>query len=350
MSRDSNIYASADNAGDMVYSTSLSVTYQRRAGWIGVNAGVSVGASRFGKHTSENFSNPSYSLELNKKSGRTTGALSLGAARESRADSAVNLRNTSWNYNASLNVKYPMHARSTLTGGLGYASHKYVDTAAFANLSTYSGNLNFIYLLPAERDLVTGYRYRYSETSRDTTYTDHSGNVGLSGKLIYGLNGSINAGYQLRVPHGITAAKEGTFHSWTGSGSVTYPINRKLSLSGSLAKDFSTTATDASVDSLNADLSLQYAYDRKWSASANVGWGDSRFLGESGRIILAVSPEKVLGPHRHDNFLTWGATLNYARSERLKMMLGYSWFQSWSTSAFADFRRTNWTFSTSSHW
>ncbi len=118
VSRDSNIFASSDNAGDFVYSTSLSVNYQRRAGWIGVNAGMSMAASRFGENTSENFSNPSYSIELNKKSGRTTGALTLSAARESRADSAVNVRNTSWNYNLGLNVKYPMGGRSTLTGGM----------------------------------------------------------------------------------------------------------------------------------------------------------------------------------------------------------------------------------------
>src|SRR5262245_18818194 len=84
VTRNSNIFATAGNEGDYTYNTSLSVTYQRRAGWIGVNASVAMGASRFGKHTSENFSNPSYSLELTKQSGRTTGALTLNAARESR--------------------------------------------------------------------------------------------------------------------------------------------------------------------------------------------------------------------------------------------------------------------------
>ena len=140
VSHDSNIYASADNAGDFVYSSSIALTYQRRAGWIGVNAGISMGASKFGKNSSNNFSNPSYSLELTKQSGRTTGAFTLSAARESRADAAVNLRTPSWNYNAGLNFKYPIKARSTLTGGLTYAAHKYADTTTLTNLATYATN------------------------------------------------------------------------------------------------------------------------------------------------------------------------------------------------------------------
>lgn len=348
VSRDSNIFASSDNAGDYVYSAGLTATYQRRAGWIGVNAGLAIGASRFGKYTTENFSNPSYNLELTKQSGRTTGAFTLSAARESRADAAVNVRTDSWNYNTGLNFKYPIKDRSTLTGGLAYSGRLYEKNVALANLSTYSSNLDFIYILPKERDLVTGYRYRYSKTSRDSAYTDHALTTGLSGKLIFGLNGMLRAGLQSRTPQG-AAAKEGSFHSWSGSGAVTYPITRKLSVSGTVAKDFSTTATDSSVDSLTASLDGQYAYNRKWSLGASAGWGDSYFLGEKGRVILAASP-LVLGPNRHEQFANWSATLKYARSQHFNLSFAYSWFQNWSTTSFADFIRTTWSLSLSSGW
>jgi len=348
VSRDSNIFASADNAGDFVYSTGLSASYQRRAGWIGVNASVSMGASRFGTHTTENFSNPSYSLELTKQSGRTTGSFTLSAARESRADAAVNFRTDSWNYNAGLNFKYPIKNRSTLTGGLSYSGRFYADSISLSNLATYSSNLDFIYMLPRERDLVAGYRYRYSATSRDSAYTDHSLTAGINGKLIFGLNGGIRAGVQSRIPQG-SAANQGTFSSWSGSGSIAYPINRKLSLGATVAKDFSTTATDSSVDSLTASLDAKYAYSRKWSLSANAGWGDSYFLGEKGRVILAVNPLQ-LGPNRHEQFVNWGANLGYARSEHFTLSLSYSWFQNWSTTSFSDFIRTTWSLSLSSGW
>jgi hypothetical protein len=351
VSRDSNIFASADNAGDFVYSTSLVASYQRRAGWIGVNASVSMGASRFGKNTSENFSNPSYSMELTKQSGRTTGSFTLNAARESRADAAVNFRTDSWNYNAGLNFKYPNpigFTRATLTGGANYSGKLYADSATLANLSTYSTNLDLIYMLPRERDFVAGYRYRYSATSRDSSYSDHSFSTGISGKLIFGLNGSIRAGLQSRVPQG-SAAGQGTFSSWSGSSSIAYPISRKLSLGATLAKDFSTTATDASVDSLTASVDAKYAHNRRWSLSANAGWGDSYFLGEKGRVIVAVNPI-VLGPNRHEQYVNWGANVGYTRSEHFSLSLSYSWFQNWSTTAFSDFVRTTWSLSMSSGW
>ena len=124
VSHDSNVFASNGSPGDYVYSTGVTADYSRRAGWIGVNASVAMSASRFGKVKNQNFSNPNYSLELTKQSGRTTGSFTLSGARESRADASVNLRTDSWNYNAGLNYKYPIIERFTLSGALGYSSHK----------------------------------------------------------------------------------------------------------------------------------------------------------------------------------------------------------------------------------
>jgi hypothetical protein len=172
VSRDSNIFSSRAGGSDYVYSGGVGVEYTRKAGWIGVNAGVGLDISRFDKFSGENFQNPRFSAELNKQTGRTTGALNLNAARQSRADAALNSRNTSWNYGAGLNVKYPVIERYTLSGGLGYNQIKYVDNPAFVDLSSYSANLNLFYILSNERDLFAGYRYRFSETSRNTHDTD----------------------------------------------------------------------------------------------------------------------------------------------------------------------------------
>ena len=348
VNHDSNVFASNGSPGDYVYSTGVTADYSRRAGWIGVNASVSMSASRFGKVKNQNFNNPNYSLELTKQSGRTTGSFTLSGARESRADASVNLRTDSWNYNAGLNYKYPIIERFTLSGGLVYSSHKYIDNAALANLSTYSTSFDLFYLLPRERDLIGGYRYRYDETSSHSAFTDHALTFGISGPIISGINGAVRFGYQTRVPHG-TAKSQGQSGSWTGSSSVTYALTRKASLSGSLAKDFSVTATSASVDTTTASLDAQYAYNARWSLSANAGWSDSRFLGESGRIILSASP-LLLGPNRHDTNVNWGASLGYTRSEHLKINFGYTWFENYSTTAFADFIRTNWNLNLSSRW
>lgn len=349
VSRDSNVFANSDNRGDTVYSTSLTADYTRRVGWIGVNANVAVGSSRFATLKGENFSNPSFGLEFTKQTGRTTGSLTLSASRESRADASVNVRSTSWNIPVGLSFKYPISGVYTMSGGFGYSSRRYLDEAVFSSLKSYSASLDLLRILSTERELVAGYRYRYSESTRNTTSMDHALSLGLSGKLIRGMRGSLRAGYQTR---GTAGRLEGNprFDSWFASGSSSYAFSRKLALSGTISKDYSTSATDSIVDSTNASLALQYAYSSHWNVSLGGDFGDSRYLGQGGRMILQAGPPPVLGANRHDDFVSWDATLGYSLNEHFKASFGYSWFRNWSTLAFAEFIRSSWTLSASTRW
>lgn len=345
---DSNIFANSDGESDIVYSSGVSAEYSRRAGWIGVNGNVSVAASSFGRNKEQNFANPNYSLEFTKQSGRTTGSLAFSGAKESRADAAVNLRSTSWNYSTGLNVKYPA-GNKTFTGQLGYSSRSYVDDRIFTDLATYTSGLDIIHILPGERELVGGYRFRLSETSRDTSTSDHSATLGVNGKLIRGIVGGLRAGMQTRIPHGAIAGM-GKFTSWTMSGNAAYAVSKRLNFAAQLSKDFSTTATNASVDVTSADLTGQFAMNSKVSWSLNGGWGNTRFLGEAGRIILQPGPPLVLGPQRQDTYATWSASVAWTIHEHLRSGLSYTWFENWSSSPFADFVRSSWTMNLSSRW
>lgn len=348
VAHDSNVFASADSAGDFVYTTAMSADYTRRAGWIGVNGSVGVSSSKFAEIEGQDFANPSFSLEFVKQSGRTTGSLTLNAARQSRADAAVNTRTELWNYNVGLAFRYPVSGTFTLSGNTGYSNTLYSDSSFFSDLATYHASLDVFHVFTGERDLFGGYRYRFGETSTSTAYSDHAFTAGVSGKVIRGLNGSLRAGYQFRVPHGGINQEE--FSSWTATASVTYAINKKMNLTGSLGKDFSTTATESFVDTLTASLDAQYAHSSKWSASAGVSYGDSRFLGESGRVVISLGPPLELGPQRHDSFLSWNAALNYSMNEHLKVSVAYTWFRNWSTSSFADFVRSGYSLHVSTRW
>jgi hypothetical protein len=349
VSRDSNIFANSDHTGDFVYSTSLSADYTRRVGWIGVNANASVGSSRFATVRGQDFNNPSFGLEFTKQTGRTTGSITLSASRESRADASVNLRSTSWNIPVGLNFKYPISGVYTLTGGFNYSSRRYLDETVFSSLASFGTSLDLLKILTNERELITGYRYRFSESSRNTSSTDHAFSLGLSGKLLRGMKGSLRVGYQTRGTSGRVGG-DTKFDSWFASGSSSYSFSRKLVMNGTISKDYSTTATDSIVDTTNASLTLQYAYTSRWNFSLGGDFGDSKYLGEGGRILLDPGPPPLLGKNRHDNFLSWDATGSYAMNEHLKMALSYSWFRNWSTVAFADFVRSSWTFTASTRW
>lgn len=344
---DSNLFANNAAQSDSSVNTTLLAEYTRRAGWIGVNGSLELDSNRYRTFTSEDFNNPKASVELTKQSGRTTGSLTLQAARESRADAAVNTRTTSWNYDAGLNFRYPIVQIYTLSGQLGYSLIKYIDSV-YPDLATYSASTDLIRMFSSERDVMIGYRYRRSETSGNSSYDDHAATIGMAGKLIRGINGTLNFGYQVRVPHGFESGgqPEKSFGSWTASGSGTYAINKKANLTGTIAKDFATTATDTSVDTVTGSLTLQYAYSSHWMLAATGSMGDSRFAGESGRVVI----HGVLGPQRHDDFVSGSVSLNYTLNEHLKISGSYNWFKNWSTLSYADFVRASFDFDVSSRW
>jgi hypothetical protein len=257
VAHDSNVYANSDNRDDVVYSSGITADYVRRAGWIGVNASISVSAARFATFKDEDYANPGYSLEFTKQSGRTTGSLSMHAQRESRADSAVNIRSESWNYSSGLNVKYPINGILSAATSLAYSVQDYIDDSLFSDLDTYAASVDFVYVMSSERDLSVGYRYRYNETSRRTSASDHGINVGLHGKLVRGVKGGLRIGYQTRKPDGRLLSNS-RFSSWTAGGTATYNLNRRTSLTGQVSKDFSITAMEASVDSTSAALEAHY--------------------------------------------------------------------------------------------
>jgi hypothetical protein len=349
VSRDSNVFANRDSQGDTIYSTSVSAEYVRRAGWIGVNANASVGSSHFANLREQDFNNPTFGLELNKQSGRTTGSITASASRESRADASVNDRSTSWNIPVGLNFKYPIVSTYTMSGSFGYSSRRYVDEAAFASLSSYTASLDLLHLVNTERDVFAGYRYRFSETSRNTSTTDNALSLGVSGKLIRGVKGDLRIGYQTRTPSGL-ANEQRRFDSWTASGSATYAINKRLNLSGTIAKDFATTATDAYVDTTTVSAEAQYAYSSHLSASLGGAFGDTRFLGQGGRMLVDFGPPPVYGAQRHDDYVSWNATLNYSLNDHFKASLSYAWFKNWSSLGYADFTRSSWTLTLSTRW
>ena len=340
---DSNIFAHEGGGGDYVMSAGLTSDYTRKAGLIGVDASVAINASRFNRFTTEDFRNPSFALEFTKQSGRTTGSLALSAARESRADTAANLRDQSWLYSAGLNLKYPVIERYTFSGGANYSYLSYQDNTALVNLKTYSANLDLFYVYTTDRDLTGGYRFRQENTSADSKNTDHAFTLGLFGKILPKLNGTVNAGYQIRDSRDVlhTPSRNGIlesqYASWTSSISLTWSLSKKFSVSGQLSKDFNTTSTNFTTDTLMTSLDAQYTFSAKFSTSAGVTFSQNRFLG-------------LFSDGRMDTFFSSHFGLNYSLNDHLKASLVESFSTNWSTNSYADFSRNLVTLSLSSRW
>ncbi len=338
MGWNSNLFSNQVANADSTYNASLLIEYQRKAGYIGVNAGLGWDFGRFQKFTSENFANPHASLEFTKDTGRTHYSLLLKAARQSSADTAANVRTESLTYGADLNWNYPdfITQRYKLSGSFGWSQLNYQSNTALTNLATYTGSLDLIYLYNDERNLFGGYRVRLSDTSSNTRDVDHNFSLGVSGRVFPKTTGSLRLGYQIRQS-GVAGGAPTIFTGISAAAILSYAASKRTTFSGQLSKDFSTTSTDISTDSLTANLNVNYAYNAKFSVFANLGGGINKFLG-------------LAGGGRCDYDLTWGAGLNWTYNDHFKASLAYDWFRNWSNLARADFVRSTVNLTLTSRW
>jgi len=331
---DSNISASNTSEGDFFTTSSLLLEYSRNAGLIGVNGSIGWNLGSFASNSDQDFSNPTMSLAFTKNTGRTTGSITLSAARQSQADVNVNMRTDSWNYDAALNWKYPVIDRYSLSGSFGYGLVDYTDNSVgLVDLTTYTASTDLSYLYSTERQLLAGYRIRMSDASAQSKTIDHSLTAGVTGKILSKLNGTVRAGYQIRQD----TFNDKTYDSWTASASTTWLVNKRMSLTGTLSKDFSTTATDSSVDSSSINVNAQYSFSSHWSLFAGIGAGYNDFL--SG-----------IDQGRKDHYLTESIGVNYTLNEHFKASLTYSYFQNWSNRTNSEYDRNTVTLNLTTRW
>jgi hypothetical protein len=331
---DSNIDSASNGSSDIVSTSSLAVEYTRHAGMIGVNGNVMWTLGRFAENASEDFADPSLGLELVKETGRTTGSFTLNAARQNQSDPTLNQRTESWNYNAGLNWKYPVIDRYSLSGSLGAGLLDYTDNSTGqVDLNTQYASVDLYYTYNSQRDLFAGYRIRKSDTSSNSQLIDHAFTAGVSGKVISKLNGSVRGGYQFR--NDLNTGE--TFQSTTASASVTWAVNKRFTITGTLSKDFNTTGSDSSSDNLTFDLNAQYVLTPHWTLFTGIGAGTTDFL--SG-----------VDNGRRDQFATWNVGVNYTMNEHFKASLTYSYLQNWSNRSIANFDRSSISLYLSTRW
>lgn len=320
---DSNIFSDATGRGDYTTTSSVGAEIKRRAGIIALNATATLGYSSYGRFSEQNAFNPNFSIELNKTTGRTTGALTISAYRESRADSSVNLRTSSWNFPVGLSLKYPVNDKYYLTSQTTYLRRRYVQSDSLANLTDYSEALDVFYVYTSKLDLLGGYRFRVSRTSTGADTTDHWFNLGATGGLFAKLTGTVRLGYQVRDTQG-----SGSFTHINALVSVGWPVTRKINLTGSVTRDFNTIATGVSVDSTSTLLRANYAVTRKFEILSGLAYGRNSFLG---------TPP----PARRDTYFSLDLGARYKLNEHLQVEATYTYFRNRSNFDFSAFARNN---------
>lgn len=320
---DSNIFAQKNGGGDTITTMILGTEYRRGAGTISVLARGQMAYEGYSSNSDLNAWNPSFRLELARTNGRLTGSLILGATRASRAETALNLRTSSWTFPIDLNLKYPISEKLYLTSTTSYLRRNYEDSVILSNIAEYSQSVDIFRVYTSKLDLLGGYRVRFSETDAGHT-SDHNFSFGATGGLLPKLNGMVRFGYQFR---NVDATSQ-TFNAFSALAQLNWNATRKFAMVGRLSRDFSTTANTYSVDSITGNLHANYIFTRRWQADAGIGYGRNRFLN---------GPTDSRGRQRHDDFVTWDAGITYTWSDKFKVSLSYVYLKNWSTLDVSDF-------------
>jgi len=317
----SNIFAEADGDGDYTLTVQAGTELKRKAGLIAVDCIAKVDFVRYGEYSDQDAVNPNFAVVFSKGTGRTTGSLSISLYRETRSDSAVNLRTSSWNLPLALNLRYPINEKFYTTSSTEYLKRQYEDNDALVNYADISESLDLYYTYSSKLDLLAGYRFRLSEASVYGRAMDHWINVGATGGLLAKLTGTVRVGYQLRT---VDVGSPDSYDHFNFMAALNWPLLRKLGLTLSANRDFGTIATGESVDSSSISLRATYSYSRKLQFLAGVSTGINDFLGDSQN-------------NRRDTFFSWDAGFNYRMNEHFQFGANYTYYRNWSSLAIGDY-------------
>ncbi|MBL9215510.1 MAG: outer membrane beta-barrel protein [Opitutaceae bacterium] len=332
ISYDSNVFSDSSERGDTSTAFGAGVEYQRRAGILAVDVIGRVDYQRYNDFTDENAANPRLEAKIAKTTGRTTGDINVRAYRESRSDSAVNLRTDSWNFPVDLNLRYPVNDKMYLTSATGYVRRDYRGEATLVDYTDFSEAVDAFYVYTSKLDLSAGYRIRSSRTSIGERANDHWFNVGATGGILAKLTGTVRVGFQIRD------VRDGeSYNQVNAMAGLAWPVTRKLNLNAEVTRDFNTIATGASVDSTGAALRAAYSITRKLDLSSGLSYGRNDFL-------------DAAAGGRRDTFFGYDLGLDYRMNDHFSFGATYAYFKNWSSLDFSDFDRQSFSVSVSTRY
>lgn len=329
-SYDSNIFSDSTQRGDHITSTEVGAEWKRRRGIIAVDATAKLDYLRFSQFSSEDSWNPSFDVEFEKTAGRTTGTFSLAAERTNKADSAVNLRTTSWEFPARLYLKYPVNRRLHLTSDSGFMRRTFQDNDLLENYTDYSEGLDVLITHNSRLEYITGYRIRVSRTDSTPTAYDHSVSVGATGSLLPKVQGTVRLGFQSR-DGGALQASHGQA---TVSASLDWKPTHKFEFTAEAGRDFTTSAVGGTVDTLSGRLDGRYSLNRRFDLSTGILGGRNRFLDQG-------------TASRSDVYAGWSFGIIFTLNDHFTAEASVHRMTNWSTLDFSDFDRTSYSLSVS---
>lgn len=181
--------------------------------------------------------------------------------------------------------------------------------------SIFSVPLNLYYKVTPKIDLSAGATYTTVKPQSDGPGGhDIYYNVGARGEFTPKLTGEFSVGYRKR--HG----ENGTDDSLVGyNGAFNYEVTPKTSLTLSLGKDFSTSATGESLHNSSYGLRLGTTFTPQWEAGLSISYRQVDYGLQFFRALPSARPSQ-----RKDNYWEESLSTSYIFSSWLTTTVGYT--------------------------
>lgn len=205
--------------------------------------------------------------------------------------------------NVALKGELAVTEKSKVGSAINYGDTNY-RTAGFNDTTTYSVPVNYYFAITPKVDLSAGVRYRETEVSGASDYTDIYYNVGARGDFTSKLTGSFTIGLTERDP------EVGKDSSMLGMDfDLSYAVSPKTVAKLTIGNDFDTSSSGGtSQEVFNVGTSVNTQINASLSAGANVSYQNAEY-----------------STGREDDFYVIGLNASYVFNQHITGVLAYSY-------------------------
>jgi hypothetical protein len=200
------------------------------------------------------------SASFTERRSNSSQANALGTLIDSEVSSAA-----AW-------AEYPLFGKLKLGMAAGYDDTTFVNDSAesFPNKTIYSVPVRLFYGLSPKLDAVLQTRYRRTQIDElsfqaENNSTDYSVSLGVRGRLLPKLEGSIVVGYQLRDYDAVYENLAGL----STEVELEWKPLAKGAIRFSLHRDYTPAGSGETIEEVGASFSAEYAFTPIWSATVS---------------------------------------------------------------------------------
>jgi hypothetical protein len=218
--------------------------------------------------------------------------------------------------NVSVKGELAITEKSKVGAAVTYGDTNY-RTAGFNDTASYSVPVNYYFAITPKVDLSAGVRYRETEITGASDYTDIYYNVGARGDFTSKLTGSFTVGLTERDP------EVGADRSMLGLDfDLSYAFSPKTVGKLTVGNDFdSSSAGGTSQEVFNVGLSANTQVSANFSAGASLSYQNADY-----------------STGREDDFITLGLNASYVFNQHITGVVAYSYQDNDSTVAGGSFK------------